>query len=460
MYKYIFILIFFVGILSGQVRFIPISGDYASFHNNDSLAYLEIYASVFQGSIEYTEDESGTFNASFVSKMELSDQTGIVKSITHNYQNAFEDTTTVYKYNQFVDVFMLEVPYGTYRAKLEIQDNTSLKKGEYIFDINTLKPINELFLSDIELCTKIEYDTTKSLYYKNGLNVIPNPRNIYDVLQPMLYFYVELNNLNYDPEKSNRYQFNYAVTSIEGDTLKSRKTVTKNIAGNRLVEIGGLNVMALAHNAYFLNVKAKDLAANTEATARKRFHVYKPQKSIKPDSLESNEIITGIYGQFSKKELEKEFEMARYLATRNEEKVFKNLETADAMKSFLTTFWASKDKVYNTQPGEFRKIYMKRIEIANQRFRTMGRDGWKTDRGRALLLYGEPDEYERFPSSMDALPYIIWHYYDLEGGQIFVFTDMDGFGDYRQIHSTYRKELQNTNWENVVNKSGSSGYNY
>ncbi|MEJ2542771.1 MAG: GWxTD domain-containing protein [Calditrichaceae bacterium] len=87
----------------------------------------------------------------------------------------------------------------------------------------------------------------------------------------------------------------------------------------------------------------------------------------------------------------------------------------------------------------------------------MGREGWKTDRGRVFLIYGDPDEYERFPSSMDALPYIIWHYYDLEGSQIFVFTDLDGFGDYRQIHSSYRKELQNPNWQNMLSKSSGSG---
>lgn len=447
-------------LLFAQIKFIPVSGDYASFYGNDSLAYVEIYASIFQGSLDYQLDEAGTYKASFTSKLELSDATGVVKNLTHNYQNTFTDTLTANKYNQFVDIFSLQIPYGSYKAKLQINDNFSMKNGQYLFEFQTIEPSEELFLSDIELCSSVNRDTSQSLYSKNGLKVVPNPRRTYDLLQKMLYFYVEINNLSYDPEQTNLYEFDYAVTTSQGDTIKSRSTMKKEIAGERLVEIGALNVMALPHDAYYINVKTRDILTNTEITGRKLFQVFKPSaKKSDQDSSDVNEIITGIYGQFSKEDLMQEFAIARYLASRNEEKVFQKLENAEAMKSFLAGFWRRKDELFKTEPGEFRKIYMNRVEMANERFRTMGRDGWKTDRGRALLLYGEPDEYERFPSSMDALPYIIWHYYDLEGSQIFVFIDQDGFGDYRQIHSTYRRELQNENWQSLVKKSG-GGYGY
>ncbi|HES59629.1 MAG TPA: GWxTD domain-containing protein, partial [Caldithrix sp.] len=362
-----------------------------------------------------------------------------------------------FKYNQFVDIFTIEVPYGYYKAKVEVFDNTSLKKGEYLFEINTITPENGLFLSDIELCSKISQDTVKSIYFKNGLKVVPNPRRTFDVLQPMLYFYVETNNLSYDVSQQTQYAFSYAIITTDGDTVKERKPVLKNIAGPKLVEIGGFNVMALPQNHYFLVIKAKDLLTNKEVTARTRFQVYKPTSETVPSEEDQNAIITGIYGEFTKEDLEKEFSVAQYLTSRDEEKVFKKLENAEAMKSFLINFWQSKDQQYAKKAGEFRKEYMNRVDIANERFRSMGREGWKTDRGRVFLIYGEPNEYERFPSSMDVLPYIIWHYYDLEGSQFFVFVDMDGFGDYRQIHSTYRKELQNPNWEGAISKSSGGG---
>ena len=85
---------------------------------------------------------------------------------------SFEDSLSAHKYNQFVDIFSLEVQYGTYKARLEIQDNSSLKKGEYLFDINTIEPEKELSLSDIELCTHLSMDSTKSLYYKKNFKQI------------------------------------------------------------------------------------------------------------------------------------------------------------------------------------------------------------------------------------------------------------------------------------------------
>ena len=445
-------------VIVAQVQFIPISCDYASFHSTDSLAYVEIYVSTFQGSIQYSKDETGSFNASFANTLEISNDKGPVDSLTHNYKNSFKDTLSAYKYNQFIDIFSIELPYGSYKAKIRILDNTSLRKGEYLFDLKTISPEKGLFLSDIELCSNIAMDTTKSIYYKNGLKVVPNPRRIYDIYQPMLYFYIELNNLSYDVSQQNQYEFSYAVVTSVGDTVKTRKTMQKNIAGPKLVEMGALNVMALQNNYYFLQVRSKDLLTNKEVTAQTQFQVYKPTSNEVASAKDENAIITGIYGEFTKEDLEKEFAVARYLASRDEEKVFKKLENADAMKAFLITFWQTRDKMNSTKLGEFRKIYMKRVETANETFKTMGREGWKTDRGRVLLLYGEPDEYERFPSSMDALPYIIWHYYDLEGSQFFVFTDMDGFGDYRQIHSTYRKELQNPDWESMLKKSQGGGF--
>ena len=445
-------------VLFAQVQFIPMSCDYASFHSTDSLAYLEVYVSVFQGSIKYSEDELGNFTASFSNTLVISNDTGPIDTLTHNYKNSFKDTLTANRYNQFIDIFAIEVPYGSYKAKIEIHDNTSLNKGEYLFDIKTITPEEGLFLSDIELCSNIGIDTTKSLYYKNGLKVVPNPCRIYDILQPMFYFYVELNNLSFDVTQQNQYEFSYAIVTNSGDTVKTRKIIQKNIAGPKLVEMGALNVMALPNNNYIVIVKAKDLSTAKEVTGRTRFQLYKPTSETIASDQDQNAIITGIYGEFTKEDLKKEFAVAKYLASRDEEKVFEKLENTDAMKTFLVTFWQTKDKQNETQPGEFRKIYMNRVEMANARFRSMGREGWKTDRGRILLLYGEPDEYERFPSSMDVKPYIIWHYYDLEGSQVFVFTDMNGFGDYRQIHSSYRKELQNSNWQSIISKSSGGGF--
>jgi hypothetical protein len=95
-------------------------------------------------------------------------------------------------------------------------------------------------------------------------------------------------------------------------------------------------------------------------------------------------------------------------------------------------------------------VYLQRILSADQRFRALGRAGWRTDRGRVLALYAEPDEVERFPSSQDSKPYEVWRYYSIENGVEFTFVDRSGFGEHTLVHSTKRGELQDTEWQRFL----------
>ncbi len=358
------------------------------------------------------------------------------------------------RFNQFVDIFSFELPYGNYKARIRMVDNISQQKGEYVFDLNTIRHKTGLYLSDLEFCMDLKRAEKKDRFFKNGLRVVPNPRSVFDILQPMLYFYLEINNLPFESEKDKQYTFEYFVTNTSGDTVKTVAPVNKKMIGSCLVEVGGFNVMSLPQNSYFLNIKVKDVASGEEATARKAFYVYKPQKRVKSQQTVSQEVpeIDEAITLLTKEELKKEFQYAKYIASRQEERIFKNLEDANAMRKFLTQFWYRRDKIAGSSYGTFRREYLRRVQEANERFRSMGKEGWQTDRGRVLIIYGEPDEYERHPSSMDLLPYVIWYYHNLEGGAEFIFADQRGFGEYELIHSTYRKELQNPNWQEIIRK--------
>jgi hypothetical protein len=103
-------------------------------------------------------------------------------------------------------------------------------------------------------------------------------------------------------------------------------------------------------------------------------------------------------------------------------------------------------------------MYINLIQEANEKFSRGGKDGWKTDRGRILVTYGPPDDIERYPYTENSKPYSIWKYYQLEGGSDFIFYDRTGFGNYELIHSTYYKELQNPNWQSVIQGNNSNRY--
>ena len=436
-----------------QFQFVPISADYASFYATDSTAFVQVYLSIYQGNLSYQKNKDGRFVASFATKVDVSDKDKMVSQLSHRYQNTTSDTTNFNRFNQFVDVFNMELPYGKYKAAVQMLDNNSSLRGEYILDLETIKLQKNIFFSDIELCTEIKRDTTRNMFFKNGLRVVPNPRSTYDVLQPMLYYYVEINHLPFSAGQDHFYTFEYSITNSKGDTIKSKAPVRKKVIGSTLVEAGGLNVIALPKGNYFLNMKAIESESSFAVSGRKKLRVYKPSKEDSGRAISKLPDIDEVFVSFTKQQLLDEFKQAVYLSNTNEKKVFENLENVQAMKKFLTEFWRLRDKQGNVPLGSNRREYMKRMAYVNAKFSSMGRKGWQTDRGRVYLIYGEPDEYERHTSSMDTQPYVIWSYHNLEGGAIFVFADRSGFGDYELLHSTYRKELQNPNWEQLIRKS-------
>ena len=433
---------------AAQLQFIPISADYASFVSSDSSSFIQVYLSLYQGHLKYQYNADSVLSASFTSTLEVTQNDSLLQSLSHNYQNTITDTNSFKNYNQFVDIFNIELPNGTYKARVQLKDNRSKKQGEYVFDLNTVAPQKDFYFSDVELCSKIETNSSKSMFSKNGLKVIPNPKGIYDILNPLFYYYIELNNLTYSESGDNTYLFSYTITNVDGDTVRQRQPKVKKIAAPRMVEIGGMNVIALPRGAYLFTAKAEDPASGLVNMIQKKFTVYKPEKKDairKGDKLPE---IANYYIGMTKEQLKEEFREARYISSRQEMNVFKKIENnVVAMQKFLTSFWLRKDRENQVPFGSFRRTYMKRVETANQKFRSMGIAGWKSDQGRVYILYGEPDEYERNPNSVDMLPHVIWHYHNLEGGAKFIFADEEGFGQYRLIHSTYRKELQNPNWE-------------
>ncbi len=111
-------------------------------------------------------------------------------------------------------------------------------------------------------------------------------------------------------------------------------------------------------------------------------------------------------------------------------------EQIDAMKKLpsdekrlrFQDYWKKKDPSPNTERNELMEEYYGRIEYANKNFGHYT-EGWKTDRGMVYIIFGAPNNIERHPFDIDAKPYEIWTYYQLD--REFVFVDMSGFGDYR-----------------------------
>jgi GWxTD domain-containing protein len=95
-------------------------------------------------------------------------------------------------------------------------------------------------------------------------------------------------------------------------------------------------------------------------------------------------------------------------------------------EKFKEEFWKKRDPDRSTEENEFKMTYFDRIEQANELFRSEGREGWRTDRGRIYVLYGPPRERLSNPTaSRECVE--VWYY----GNYPVEFYDWNCSGSFR-----------------------------
>jgi GWxTD domain-containing protein len=86
-----------------------------------------------------------------------------------------------------------------------------------------------------------------------------------------------------------------------------------------------------------------------------------------------------------------------YIITPEERSTFKSLTTDEERENFIDAFWARRNPDPREPGNSFKAEHYRRIVYANEHFAS-GIPGWRTDRGRTYIVYGEPDGKESHPS--------------------------------------------------------------
>ncbi len=304
---------------------------------------------------------------------------------------------------------------------------------------------NKISISDIELCSNIisGSQNKKGLFYKNTLEVFPNPMNMFGPKTPNLFYYIELYNVDAEnPE--DEVNIEIAIANTKGEVV-AQKRYSKQRAHESLVEVGAFNVSKFDNGLYTIVFAASDPVSNYSVYTRNNFYV------MDPDKVESTK---DLMARFSKSEylnmpeqdVDQKFAQSRYIATKNEIQIYSALDDVESKRFFMFKFWHEREQEGVGLAAE----YFDRVDHANQYYTFANLQGWQTDRGRVYVKYGEPDQIDRKPSNRDNRPYIIWFYQDIEGGSKFLFVDNTGFGDYKLMSSTLRGEVYDPRWDQLL----------
>jgi GWxTD domain-containing protein len=125
------------------------------------------------------------------------------------------------------------------------------------------------------------------------------------------------------------------------------------------------------------------------------------------------------------------------LLTKSEREAFAGLTSDEQRDKYMERFW----EVRNPKPGgpsnEFKDEFYSRVAFASAFYgRDAGSEGWRTDRGRAYILFGKPQTSLNFLAHQELYPTEMWFYSNPGLAELppffyVVFFERDGVSGYR-----------------------------
>ncbi|MBL7014678.1 MAG: GWxTD domain-containing protein [Candidatus Marinimicrobia bacterium] len=145
-------------------------------------------------------------------------------------------------------------------------------------------------------------------------------------------------------------------------------------------------------------------------------------------TVKKNTILTLSRAGISKNVTDIEFALKqmKYILSNEERKMLRKSSKSEWEDLFIT-FWKERDPDTTTINNELMEEYYQRVEYAIEHFESW-QPGWRTDMGMIYVLFGPPNEIQRYNSNYTQVRQI-WQYYRIN--KTFSFIDENGFGDYR-----------------------------
>ncbi|MBI4503183.1 MAG: GWxTD domain-containing protein [Gemmatimonadetes bacterium] len=262
-----------------------------------------------------------------------------------------------------------------------------------------------------------------------------------------LYYYVELY-----PGRAARAELTAQVRATDGRELFSAVPQTSNVSAGGGVAASVLNLGGLPPGSYRLTLDVK--LPDTTIARDGEFEVAGFEAAALARGAEAaapaNRADTS-FASLNEAQVDSLYLPLMHIMEADERGPYESLSLV-GKRNFLRQFWTKRDPSPGTPQNEAREQYYARIAEANQRYREGGAariPGWRTDRGRIFIRYGDPDETLKRPQSGPTRPYEVWKY-TRGRPRKFVFLDDTGFGHYQLIYSDERREPSRSDWEYML----------
>jgi len=405
---------------------------------DDSTALLEVHYAINRDGITLARDSAGWAGGAQVTILGRSHDS-LSFGDRWLVPARIPDTAGAVRGMNMVGVYQVQMRRGEYALTMICRDRLAPARADSTtVSLNVVPPpTDRVALSDIEFAASIRQGRKESPFYKNTLDVIPNVGGLYNETQTC-YYYLEAYNL-FTGGDSSDYTSHTAIYDAVGKEILARDRGRKRAAESAVL-VDQFPAEKFRSGTYSLVISLVDSARHELTRAARKFFVFNPTLGVDSSLLSlGSSLPMAAYATMEEAELDRDFRWSRYELSDAEQAQYKQLSGTDVKRKFLSDIW-------RRRPPGAREVYMARVEHANENFGMLGREGFRTDRGRVYIVYGPPDDIERHPNESDTKPYEIWTYNNIQGGVEFDFLQRIQGADYELVNSTHRNELHDANW--------------
>jgi len=439
--------------------------DYKSYYTTIREPYLEISSLVNGQTVMYVPNDYEKYEAAVRITLQAFQGDSLINKLDYILTSEqFEDSISSTK-PDFGDIQNLQLPNGEYLLQFSVQDINATAQPAYYTDVAVLDyPQDEVSISDISLYKNVSREPQGDLFDKYGLSLIPLfygyvPETIFslpfsceiyntdqfadnELLTIKSYITCFENNIMPYPEAQYITQVKAKPVVVTFGEIGIFKLPSGNY--NLIVDVLSKDSVLLATNSYFFQRSNPTITLNLEDFSLVDVHnTFVDQ--IK-DTAQLLEYVRFLYPISTP--LEREFYSVRM-----------KVIPMESLQKFFYAFWLKRDPL---NPEKAWTNYLEKVKLVNKEFGCKLKQGYRTDRGRVYLQYGEPTSIYESPFDSHSYPYEIWHYYYCvdQGNVKFVFWNRDLVSnDYDLLHSDKRGEMQDPFWKIKLTQRHSPNFN-
>lgn len=416
--------------------------------------YIEFTFIVGGNSVQYAMNEKGQYSAEVEVRVDVAKGDTVVKTLHYILaSDLFADSVRTNK-PDFADIQNLPVPNGDYFLNFYLKDrNADSVELKYIDRIVLNFPDDRISSSRISLYEDMSAPESPGMYIKYGYYLPPLYYNFVPEKQYILPFALEVYNTKKVLGEGKPLKAKCFIENAENKLVAlPNSIINKTLNTNDVVlVIDQFNVFNLPSGNY--NMVVELYGPQDSLLLVNKLFFQKSNPSIKFDIARYDDVVIDqsfVSKMTNRAELE-EYVRSLYPISTNMEKEFfdtrMKLIGTEQLQRFFYSFWLARNP--NNPETEWLK-YNKMVSFVQERFGSKLVKGYKTDRGRVYLQYGQPNDIKEIPSDPVTVPYEIWHYYylDDQSNVKFVFYDPSLVGnDYELLHSNKYGEPHDTNWK-------------